>query len=362
MPEPAIEVVLFDLGGVLFDFGGVEPMKSLSGSNTTTRSGGVGWAAAGFRIQRGGCSAEQFAEGVVADWALPITADAFLRSFRSWLGGPLAGADVLVGEVRNKVKVGCLSNTERAHWTDHEHRWELVSTFDFRFLSFQMGYVKPDREIFDRTAQLLDRPRIASSCSSTTTHAINVEGTQPRDFTLCGPSEWMTHVDASWRRVFFLRDSRQRSSSACALRSAAQEGVRGTCERGLTMATRQQSTSRRLPDKVAIATITMAFGNDPVPRWALQDANEYLTYWPRLVKAFAGATLRRAPLTRSTTVVAWRCGSRQGDAPDEETMGGRSRPRPSRPTIKKRSSVSWARWASSTRPSRTGTCRSSAST
>src|SRR4051794_544091 len=38
----------------------------------------------------------------------------------------------------------------------------------------------------------------------------------------------------------------------------------------------------------AIATITMAFSNDPVLRWVLPDANQYLTYWPQFVKAFAG--------------------------------------------------------------------------
>ena len=181
MPEPAIEIVLFDLGGVLFDFGGVEPMKSLSGIEHDDEIWGRWLGCRWVRMfERGGCSAEQFAEGVVADWALPITPDAFLRSFRSWLGGPLAGADVLVGEVRSKVKVGCLSNTNALHWADHEHRWELVSTFDFRFLSFQMGYVKPDREIFDRTAQLLDRPR--DRVLFLDDNAINVEGARAAGF------------------------------------------------------------------------------------------------------------------------------------------------------------------------------------
>jgi GNAT superfamily N-acetyltransferase len=38
----------------------------------------------------------------------------------------------------------------------------------------------------------------------------------------------------------------------------------------------------------AIATLTIAFSSDPVARWLLSDAGRYLTYWPRLVKAFAG--------------------------------------------------------------------------
>jgi ribosomal protein S18 acetylase RimI-like enzyme len=38
----------------------------------------------------------------------------------------------------------------------------------------------------------------------------------------------------------------------------------------------------------AIATITMAFSTDPITRWFLPDAQQYLTYWPRFVQAFAG--------------------------------------------------------------------------
>lgn len=39
----------------------------------------------------------------------------------------------------------------------------------------------------------------------------------------------------------------------------------------------------------AIATITMAFSNDPVTRWVFHDADVYLRYWPRSVEAFGGA-------------------------------------------------------------------------
>jgi putative hydrolase of the HAD superfamily len=48
-----------------------------------------------------------------------------------------------------------------------------LAGFDFQFLSFQMGYVKPDREVFVRTAQLLDRPR--ESVLFLDDNAINVE-------------------------------------------------------------------------------------------------------------------------------------------------------------------------------------------
>jgi|SRR5215471_15246152 len=39
----------------------------------------------------------------------------------------------------------------------------------------------------------------------------------------------------------------------------------------------------------AIATITVAFSDDPVVRWAFPTAHDYLALWPRFVVAFAGA-------------------------------------------------------------------------
>jgi len=38
----------------------------------------------------------------------------------------------------------------------------------------------------------------------------------------------------------------------------------------------------------AIATLTVAFSADPVTRWWLPGAHQYLTYWPQFVQAFAG--------------------------------------------------------------------------
>jgi ribosomal protein S18 acetylase RimI-like enzyme len=54
-------------------------------------------------------------------------------------------------------------------------------------------------------------------------------------------------------------------------------------------------TTQHLPDVTAvtdearaIATITVAFSIDPLTRWLLPDARQYLTHWHPLVQAFAG--------------------------------------------------------------------------
>src|SRR6478736_3991610 len=96
----AIDVVLFDLGGVLIDFAGVEPMKELAGitedDELWRRWLTCRWVRS---FERGECTADEFAIGMVDDWALPLTPQEFLDEFRSWPGGPLPDAAELVAEV-----------------------------------------------------------------------------------------------------------------------------------------------------------------------------------------------------------------------------------------------------------------------
>jgi len=110
-------------------------------------------------FERGGCSPEDFATGMVDEWELEISAATFLDAFAGWLGGPMPGAEDLVDDVRRVVPTGCLSNTNALHWQRHAAEWQMVKAFEYRFLSFELGVVKPDRDLFERVASLLPVPR-----------------------------------------------------------------------------------------------------------------------------------------------------------------------------------------------------------
>jgi putative hydrolase of the HAD superfamily len=152
------EVVVFDLGGVLAEFGGVERMGLLAGLDDDEELWRR-WLTCEWvrRFERGHCTPEDFAAGVVGDWGLPVTGEAFLAEFREWLVGPLPGAEELVAQTRAAgVPVAVLSNTNKVHWEAGASRWPLVNMFDRAFLSFEVGMVKPDREIFDRVVADLE--------------------------------------------------------------------------------------------------------------------------------------------------------------------------------------------------------------
>jgi putative hydrolase of the HAD superfamily len=155
-----IDVVLFDLGGVLIDFRGVEPMKALAGiehdDELWERWLTCEWVR---RFERGQCEPLEFATGVVEDWRLTVAPEDFIASFRTWPGGPFAGADDLLQQTRSARPVGCLSNTNALHWDDQFSQWPILDAFDYRFLSYELGVLKPDREVFDHVAERLPAPR-----------------------------------------------------------------------------------------------------------------------------------------------------------------------------------------------------------
>ena len=112
-----IELVLFDLGGVLVRLGGISAMQGLASTGAEEELWDRWLACPWVRsFQRGQCQPEDFASGVVADLALAISPAEFLERFQRWPEALFDGAVELVNMVRSQVRVGCLSNTNAVHW------------------------------------------------------------------------------------------------------------------------------------------------------------------------------------------------------------------------------------------------------
>ena len=155
-----VELVLFDLGGVLIRLGGgVDAMKRLAAIETAEEVWQRWLTCQWVRsFERGTCSPDEFASGLVSDWCLSISPIEFLEQFRRWPEDLYDGARELLRDTRKRVQIGCLSNTNALHWSDHSAKWALDGYFDHRFLSHEVGLVKPDPEIFEYVCKQLDLP------------------------------------------------------------------------------------------------------------------------------------------------------------------------------------------------------------
>jgi glucose-1-phosphatase len=178
--EP-VDLVLFDLGGVLIEVAGVRAMLELTGiaseEELWRRWLTCRWVR---RFESGRCSETDFAAGVVADWQLELSPAAFLAAFQDWPTGPLPGAAELVAQTRASVATGCFSNTNALHWHDHIAAWPLTGLFDHRFLSFELGLLKPDTAAFAQVAGLLEVP--AERVLFLDDNAVNVAGAAAAGF------------------------------------------------------------------------------------------------------------------------------------------------------------------------------------
>jgi putative hydrolase of the HAD superfamily len=176
-----VDLVLFDLGGVLIELSGVRVMLELTGISSEEdlwrRWLTCRWVR---RFESGRCSATEFAAGVVADWRLRLSPAAFLEAFVSWPVGPLPGAAELVAETRASVATGCFSNTNALHWHDRFAVWPLMNMFDHRFLSFELGLLKPDVAAFAQVAATLGVP--ADRVLFLDDNALNVAGAAAAGF------------------------------------------------------------------------------------------------------------------------------------------------------------------------------------
>ena len=88
-----------------------------------------------------------------------VPPEQFMDAFLQWPTGPFPGAPELLDEVRGTVPIGCLSNTNTAHWEYQVATWPILELFEYRFLSFDLGLVKPDPALFEEVAARLPVPR-----------------------------------------------------------------------------------------------------------------------------------------------------------------------------------------------------------
>lgn len=181
MTTPPFDIVLFDLGGVLIELGGPAAMRELTGIGNDDelwqRWLTCPWVRA---FESGECSPEEFAAGMVAEWAFSVAPATFLNAFREWPVGPLPGAEALVARVAAVVAVGCLSNTNILHTEERFSRWAIFEAFEPRLLSHELGVLKPDRVLFDRVAELVGSP--PSRILFLDDNLINVDGATAAGF------------------------------------------------------------------------------------------------------------------------------------------------------------------------------------
>ena len=155
------EVLLFDLGGVLLDYAGVESLHALAKGRHGLEEIRRLWPKSPSlqRLETGESTLDEFAPAFIGEWGLAIDPAAFLAEFGTWTLGPYDGALDLLAALSEDFTLACLTNMNAAYWHRIRDDMGLGRHFGRCFASHEIGLLKPDRRAYEHvTKELRCRP------------------------------------------------------------------------------------------------------------------------------------------------------------------------------------------------------------
>jgi len=160
MSGPAIDVILFDLGGVLVELAGVQKMLEWSPGLGSPAELWRRWlhSNAVRRFETGAIGRDEFAAAIVDEFGVPVGPAEFLAEFTWWPRSVIPGALELLAAMRERYRIASVSNTNEIHWERFVSAWSLDTAFHHNFPSYRVGKLKPDADYFLHVLDALDVP------------------------------------------------------------------------------------------------------------------------------------------------------------------------------------------------------------
>ena len=139
-------VLVFDMGGVLYDFQGDRLIAETSRRARRWRSEEVQsiWVPLVHGFETGASSETDFAAAVVAAFDLTLDPVQFISAFRAAAVGYLEGAVDLLRELAQRQRVLSLSNTNAVQWPKVLEDLGAEDPFHAHYPSHVSGFHKPD--------------------------------------------------------------------------------------------------------------------------------------------------------------------------------------------------------------------------
>ncbi len=144
----AIDVILFDLGGVLLDLNDPYDTFEMPRDGTDFHERWL-LSDAVRALECGQLSVAEFVRKIVIEFELPYGEQRFLENFSRWPKCLFPEAISLLESLDGEANIALLSNTNAVHWERADIAGVLQPRFDQVFLSYRTGLLKPDREAYE---------------------------------------------------------------------------------------------------------------------------------------------------------------------------------------------------------------------
>ncbi|MBN1126098.1 MAG: HAD family phosphatase [Sedimentisphaerales bacterium] len=109
------------------------------------------------RYNTGRISSEKFHTSLCEKFGLTVGFEEFARL---WCGifSPMNGMEEIVRRLERNVRLGLLSDTDPLHWDYLSGNFPFLSVFSQPTLSYQVGVMKPHKEIYLQASRHVDTP------------------------------------------------------------------------------------------------------------------------------------------------------------------------------------------------------------
>ncbi|MEN6316762.1 MAG: HAD-IA family hydrolase [Clostridiaceae bacterium] len=145
-----IEILLFDLGGVLVEFRGIPKMQAWMNNRADMDEIYRMWlfSPSVRKFESGKMKSDEFAEAIIKEFGFNVNSEQFILEYPDFISGFYNGVKELLEELGRKYKVACLSNTNEIHWDKMCRDDCIESIIPVTFPSYKTGYMKPEKEAY----------------------------------------------------------------------------------------------------------------------------------------------------------------------------------------------------------------------
>lgn len=158
MSDKSRYIVLFDIGGVLIEFNGItrfakwvhkspEYIKSIWPKIKSVRN-----------FSKGKINLEEFYNDLKEEWKIEVSISEFSNFLKSMIQNPFPEMLPLLIDVKKKYKLACITNTNEIQWPIVKRKLDVDIYFDYSFISYELGMVKPDLKFFDYVIEKTQTP------------------------------------------------------------------------------------------------------------------------------------------------------------------------------------------------------------
>jgi putative hydrolase of the HAD superfamily len=150
MLMPDYEVLLFDLIGVVVKVNpkSVDILFRLTGFDEEKLFQIWLTSPTARAFDLGRIPPDEYASGMIREMGLPLKPDEFLAMYRQSVLGLYDGTVSLLNRLKGRYRLVCLSNLNEILWPPIRDEFRLGQLLDAAYLSFEIGLLKPEEEIY----------------------------------------------------------------------------------------------------------------------------------------------------------------------------------------------------------------------